>query len=787
MSDSPRAQRALLLSMPQNSSAKYWAHSDRFGRGCDEPGSECQPLAEHLANVAALAESLARLAAPENRLLHRLAHASGMLHDYGKYRDCFQRMIATGKGKGDCPHAIYGALTAFNGNGAIQHWMAPATFAIAGHHAGLPSAPKLGGKLVGKQEGSETLRSEARVIWSRAIKDQPGIAELFEEHAPAASLTDADLYTRMLFSCLVDADRLDTAGRPLIQAPLVAASWLEKLNLHLAQLRRNAKGSAVVNQLRAEVQEACRGAADCPEQMFSLSVPTGGGKTLAAVRFALERAALYPDRYRRIVVVIPYLCIIEQNAAIYRSIFGQDAVLEHHSGAVNELKSERKSQHDNPEPYSFFSPQGESDCDPSIPARRIETENWDSPFIVTTSVRFFESLFSRHPSDLRRVHNLARSIIILDEVQTLPTAMLAPILAVMRELSTDWGCTLVMATATKPAFEQPEGKCSARNPRWLPGTVREIVPDPAALHRALRRVSIEWRLDAPLRWEDLADELLVHGQALCVVNLRDHAACVYDLLKVKAQAKGLPPEAIIHLSTRMCAKHRLEELARVRERLRQNLPCILVSTQLVEAGVDIDFPVGYRALGPLDAIFQVAGRVDREGRMTEQAGRPAGQLVVFLTEDGKTPPHSYKTATGFTEAIAKTQDVQPDDLFAMEKFFERYYTETDLGKDMLELRKKLDFEELAEKFEMISSRAKNVFVPYAEGAKGIEQLRTTGFMDVKLLRSLQQYTVGLQPWEFERAKQQVLYEIIPGSDLWACSPAAYHKQKGLLFEQSMVV
>jgi CRISPR-associated endonuclease/helicase Cas3 len=353
----------------------------------------------------------------------------------------------------------------------------------------------------------------------------------------------------------------------------------------------------------------------------------------------------------------------------------------------------------------------------------------------------------------------------------------------MRELTTEWGCTLVMATATKPAFEQPE-RGSPRTSRWLPGTVREIIPDPAALHRALKRVSIEWRLDAPLRWEDLAGELLAHGQALCVVNLRDHAACVYDLLKMKAQAKGLPPQAIIHLSTRMCAKHRLEELARVRERLRQNLPCILVSTQLIEAGVDIDFPVGYRALGPMDAIFQVAGRVDREGRMTEQAGQPAGRLIVFLTEDGKTPPHSYKTATGITEALARTLAVQPDSLSAMDLFFERYYTSTELGEDMLELRKKLDFEKLADTFEMISSRAKNVLVPYGEGAERIEQLRAAGFLDIALLRSLQQYAVGLPPWEFERARQRVLYEIVPGSDLWACSPAAYDEQKGLLFEQS---
>ncbi len=191
-----------------------------------------------------------------------------------------------------------------------------------------------------------------------------------------------------------------------------------------------------------------------------------------------------------------------------------------------------------------------------------------------------------------------------------------------------------------------------------------------------------------------------------------------------------------------------------------------------------------RAVGPLDAIIQVAGRVDREGRLTAEAGRPAGRLIVFRTEDGKTPPHSYKAATGIAEAIARTHDVQPDDLTAMELFFERYYTENDLGSNMMELRKRLQFEDLADSFEMISSRTESIFVPYGEGAELIERVRASGFLDITLLRLLQQYSVGLQPWEFEQARQQVLYEVVPGRDLWTCSPAAYDEEKGLLFEQT---
>jgi len=317
----------------------------------------------------------------------------------------------------------------------------------------------------------------------------------------------------MLLSCLVDADRLDTAGRANQQAPLLATTRLELLRRHLDDLHALAVahgGSSAVLDVREQVQELCRIAAHTSARLLSLAVPTGGGKTLAAMRFALERAAAHPDEARRVIVVIPYLSIIEQNAEVYRKVFGNDAILEHHSGAVYALTVRNTQDED----AGRFETRKEPDDDASLPLKRLETENWDAPVIVTTSVRFFESLFSNHPSDLRRVHNIARSIIVLDEVQTLPRRLLAPLLDMLRELTEDWGCTVVMATATQPAFE-------ARLPKhvsyaWPKGTVTPIIsPEVAArMHTELQRVLIEWRIDRPTAWDDLAAEMLNHQQAL---------------------------------------------------------------------------------------------------------------------------------------------------------------------------------------------------------------------------------------------------------------------------------
>jgi CRISPR-associated endonuclease/helicase Cas3 len=729
-----------------------------------------------------------------------MAAIAGLLHDYGKYTECFQKMIREGRGK--CPHSIFGAIAArqFRSQSGedFDDWAMPVVRAIAAHHAGLMDDDDL------RSKTSAGLRSRTRPdrhapdpdgyaataekIRSVAFHDLPAIKEILASRLQPPSTGSRDLLTRMLLSCLVDADRLDTANRPPVQAPLFAKERLDKLLLHLDDLRARAPsrgGSKTVLEVREQVQELCRIAARTSARLLSLAVPTGGGKTLAAMRFALERAAARPEETRRVIVVIPYLSIIEQNAEVYRKVFGDDAIFEHHSGAVYALAPKNVDG----EGTGQFEPRVEPDNDAALPFKRPETENWDAPVIVTTSVRFFESLFSNHPSDLRRIHNIARSIIVLDEVQTLPRRLLAPLLDMLRELTEHWGCTVVMATATQPAFEARQKKHESY--AWPAGTVTPIIPTDIAaqMHNTLRRVHIEWRINHPTPWNDLATEMLTHPQALCVVNLRQHAAQLYD--ELLAQSQPAQHAGIFHLSTRMCAQHRLNVLAVIRERLKEGLPCLVVSTQLIEAGVDVDFPIAFRALGPLDAIIQVAGRVDREGKLTAAAGQPAGQLIVFATEDSKTPPHEYKEATAVTEALARERAPQTHDLDAMQSYFERYYGDADeqaTGKHLADMRgdNKLEFAKLAKQFEFINSRTKDVFVPYGEGKKLIRELEQAHHLDVHLLRKLQRYSVGLKPWEFEEARRKTIYEVFPGSDVWACGDAAYEVSgRGLLIEQSV--
>lgn len=767
---------------------EFWAHSDPRGLSADESGNRWQLLAEHLEQVSHLARELARAAAPGDEAFQQMAASAGMLHDLGKYTGCFQKMLA-GSGK-RCPHSIYGALASFeDAAGSPRPSPYPVAAVIAAHHAGLKNKDDLLQEFSHPEMHARD-RIELNDFWQGAVADQPALLEALRPIMKRQRPKDkADLFIRMLLSCLVDADRLNTARRDWSPLPLEATRRLAQLAQYVRELETRADGrpsnNRVVSQARSEVQEGCRSAALGDRRLLSLSVPTGGGKTLASMRFALERAAARPDEYRRIIVVIPYLSIIEQNAEVYSRVFGKDAVLEHHSGAVYNLTT---TNNNGDEKAARFLLHGEEeDREPNLAVKRSETENWDAPIIVTTSVRFFESLFSNHPSDLRRVHNIARSIIVLDEVQTLPRTLLAPLLGMLRELTEDWGCTILMATATQPAFE-------ARTVRqesyaWPSGTVHEIMSNPQGLHQALQRVRIEWRLDQPMRWADLAMEMLTHLQVLCVVNTRQHAALLHQSLR-EACTCAEQRESVFHLSTRMCAQHRLDVLAEIRQRLDAGLVCVLVSTQLIECGVDVDFPIAYRALGPFDAIIQVAGRVDREGTLTQAMGTPGGRLIVFQSEDGKTPPHDYAEATKITESLARESDVQPNDLAAVEKYFERYYSDPDglaRGEPLSQMRidKELKFKTLAEQFEMINSRTKDVFVPYGAGKALIERLLTSHYLDYELMKDMRRFTVGLQPWEFEEARRKVIYETRSGSDLWVCGDLAYEQQgRGLVTSPS---
>jgi CRISPR-associated endonuclease/helicase Cas3 len=761
----------------------YWAHSAPKSLPGSDSRAGWQLLSVHLEAVSRFAQSMASAARPVDGRLTALAAIAGLLHDFGKYSDCFQRMLCTGQGR--CQHAIHGALLAKFGtaNAPLKPGLQSVAAVITGHHTGLADwNTQLQEKFLQKN-----FRDETYSLVQRACADSTELARTVidlvsqQDAAPAERKARFDLFVRMLFSCLVDADRLDSAKRPLLQDDLRADERLQLLLNHVTELQKGSPDGSV-KRMRAQVLEDCLSAAAAQQRLFSLSVPTGGGKTLAAMAFALRRAALYPERFRRVIVVIPYLSIIEQNAEVYSRVFGRDALLEHHSGSIQKLEK-RDEEHFVPAPDK----EGEEEKKYQEPVLRPETENWAAPLIVTTSVRFFESLFSNRPSDLRRVHNIARSIVVLDEVQTLPRRLLGPLLDMMKELAEDWDTNFVFSTATQPAFERLGNK---RDLRWGPGTLTEIIREPASLREALKRVKIHWEIEHAIAWPEVAQRMVAVPQCLAIVNVRDHASQLHAEVLQIVQGKDLPAGGVFHLSTRMCAAHRLRVLDKIRKRLTAGESCHVVSTQLVEAGVDVDFPLVLRALAPLDSIVQAAGRADREGKITAALGRPGGKVVVFLPEDHKLPPNEYKEAAGITDSLVKNEiesgnDVQVDSADAIRDYFERYYgvSGADLGEKLVEHREHERFATLAEEFEMISNRARDVFVPDDEDArKAIERLRSSGELTLSLRSALQRHMIELSPSEFEKAKGVI--ERVPtasGEEIWVAVDQAYDEQLGLVF------
>ncbi|MGO9269499.1 MAG: CRISPR-associated helicase Cas3', partial [Terriglobia bacterium] len=385
------------------------------------------------------------------------------------------------------------------------------------------------------------------------------------------------------------------------------------LELVIAERDRKSadKPDGVLKNLRNQVFNACLEQAHLAQGFFSLTVPTGGGKTLSSMAFALAHAQCHG--LSRVIVVIPYLSIIEQNAAEYRRVFGHDVVLENHSGVQppSDQNEEEKSR------------------------LELVAENWDSPIVVTTSVQFLESLFAAAPSRCRKLHRIPRSVVIFDEVQTLPVHLLAPMFSAFRELQRNYGVSFVFCSATQPAFRRT---ASLPADFFAGDELREVAPDPPSLFRQLRRA--DYHLPAPgetIEWPALAERLVAFTQVLCVVNLTRHAATLWDEL-----ARRLPEsEKPVHLSAAMCPGHRLGLIHEIREGLRKGQPCRVVSTQLIEAGVDVDFPVVWRAMGPLDSIVQVAGRCNREGRLPDGQ---MGQMYVFRPVDHKLPSGIYRSA-----------------------------------------------------------------------------------------------------------------------------------------------
>ena len=555
------------------------------------------------------------------------------------------------------------------------------------------------------------------------------------------------LDVRMLFSCLVDADFLDTAahfaGKPRDCGPsLDAPNALEALTRYMENSVRSAsKADPSVLNARNALWTMVENAANRAPGLLTLTAPTGSGKTLAMLKFALEHAAR--NNLKRIVLAVPFLSIIEQTASIYKAVFREfpdNFVLEHHSmaglgGENADTDAEEGGEKSEKER-----------------ARRLLAENWDAPVVVTTNVQLLESLFSNRPSACRKLHNLMESVVMFDEAQTLPQHLAVPTLAALSHLSDAYGSTVLFATATQPAFDALDKPVAAKVPAgWRPV---EAAPDHAALYDALRRYEVSWPEEGEkTAWSELAEEIRGERQALCVVNLKGHAQALLDGLE--------GDDAVFHLSTNLCPLHRRAVLEEIRGRLARNQPCRLISTQCVEAGVDVDFPVVYRALAPLDAIAQAAGRCNREGRLLDDDGaRAMGAVRVFdpdVTGDYRKryPTRAYFQAAEVTRSMltgARMSGSNGLDLNDPRVFRDYYRKLYDLGKPESQAPKLtdaltgVDFARVANEYRLIDQSTIQVLVPYEKHRELFDELKRQHLdegIDAKWIRKAQGLAVSV--------------------------------------------
>lgn len=697
-------------------------------------------LLSHLKETADLArDNGAKFGAGE------LARLAGLWHDIGKFNPEFQRYLrdcekakregisAPAKG---VPHAVYGAMLAWEALGLL----APV---IYGHHVGLPNRSRLQGMMSEEQE--ELRETYARLLPSAreciaGLDFSGAVTQLVSD--PPGDAFQAELFLRMVFSALVDADFLDTEEHfePGISgfrgAEYAPADLWPVLERDQACIVSEAEPTPV-NAVRREVYEACLLAADSPQGVFRLSVPTGGGKTRSGLAFALRHAIAH--ELDRVIFAVPYTSIIEQTAGEYRKIFaslGESAVLEHHSGVRDERPRRRRG--------------GSEEAERLHEARartRLAAQNWDAPLVVTTTVQLFESLFANRTSRCRRLHNVARSVIVLDEVQTLPLKLLDPTLSVLKELARRYRVSIVLCTATQPAFETG----SAYLQGFPTGSVKDVVPQSRALEhfQTLRRVEYETPTE-DWSWDETARRLKEAApgeRAMAVLNSRRDALALLE---------ALDDRSTLHLSTLLCGANRRDVLEQVRRRLREKEPCLLVATQVVEAGVDLDFPVVFRAVGPLDRIVQAAGRCNREGRME----RP-GRVVVFRPQEGGGPRGEYASARAQTEMMLRRDGFDLHDPGVFREYFEMMYQLVDTdGEKVQEARESLDYPEVAARYRLIRDDTVPVIVDYQERdarrererQRLFERIRSERMLRPGDHRRLQPYTVGLFEKDFEERK-----------------------------------
>lgn len=717
---------------------------------------EWEPLEEHLTRVGELAAGFASAFGARG-----WGERVGRCHDLGKYSAAFQQYLvsssdpdagaAEGK-KGRVDHSTFGARCLARSTGGHKGQIL--AFCVAGHHAGLADATA---NEEGRRRGTLQFRLDPALCKIPTATVPEGWADggplmLPFRPEPSEGGFQVAFFTRMLFSCLIDADRLATeqfcqpgqAGERARRRPAIA-DLRDRLTGFLREKQAGSPATAV-NRVRAQVLEDCRAAAPLAPGFFSLNVPTGGGKTLSSLAFALDHAITYD--LRRVVVALPFTSVIEQTADAYRQALAdlaEGALVEHHSN-IDPKRDTRANQ--------------------------LAAENWDAPLIVTTNVQLYESLFAAGTRACRKLHRLARSVIILDEAQTIPVDLLQPTLAALRELVLHYGCTVVLCTATQPAIEYREDF-----PAGLQG-VRPIIRDVVSLFACLKRV--ECSHAGTLTDEMLAERLAAERAVLCIVNTRPHAARLYDRLVQQCEAEGC-----YHLSTFMCGQHRRDKLKEIRRRLAAGQTCRVISTQLIEAGVDVDFPAVYRAPAGFDSIAQAAGRCNREGRIER------GRVYLFNTE---TPPPAgllRASAQACQELIGRYPDpLAPE---AIEAYFRLFYWSRQHEWDKHEVMPALNanlraqvlalqFETAAKGYRIIREEQEQLLVPYDGLARQLRDQLFRGELEFIPQRMAQPYLLGLRT-PLLRALQERNLVHEHESGVWLLmNEAAYSPEKGLTLE-----
>ncbi len=700
------------------------------------PQDKWQLLETHLQNTADLAGSFANAFASRE-----WGYLAGLWHDLGKYQDEFQAKLL-GEKKG-VEHSGTGAAFVFQ---TTKEFGLPLSFIIAAHHAGLAnlqrSDPGQPIPLLIRIKDNDRIfeRIKSRIPEKLLHRQLPGLPSHLSKSPTAESKAllsrSMEFWIRFLFSALVDADRLDseefiepekTQKRRFYEPIEILLPRIDRFMTEKIQNLTDDEKKLEINQRRLKILQDCNQAAKLPPGFFALTVPTGGGKTLAGLSFAIHHAVHHD--LCRVIIVIPYTSIIEQNASICRMALGPENVVEHHSNLdplkkIKNLGEEIAQQHD------------------------LAVENWDAPVIVTTTVQFFESLFSNSPSQCRKLHNIAKSVIILDEVQTLPPQYLQCIIEALNELVLNYHCSIVLSTATPPAL------AARHNFEMGLKNIRDIVSDAESLFSALKRVDYVWPSDEdrPKEWPIFAEELSLHKQFLVVSHTRKDVRELALQLKERVSDK----QTVFHLSALMCPAHRLDILNIIRDRLDKGLPCRVVSTQLVEAGVDLDFPIVYRALGGLDSIIQAGGRCNREGKL------PKGKVIVFRSPSSP-PGDTPQKALACMESLMAEKNGSPDpyDLGLIHQYFRMLYLTENLdARGIQSLRQEFNFASVAKNFQLIEDGyTRSIIVPYGDAETRVQRLRHQG-PSQENFRSLQPFIVNVYPKGFDRLYQMGALETV---------------------------